>query len=93
MAVAQVKLSPNRFRGTVLAAVMALVVVSAVIIAIAVANASPLFRPQVGTPSVGFPAVPITESLRQHHEREYAGDVSNTGGQLRIHFNRENGAQ
>jgi hypothetical protein len=93
MAVAQAKLSPTRFRGTVLATVMALVLVTVVIIAIAVATASPLFRPQAGTPSVGFPAVPITESLRQHHEREYAGDVSNTTGQLRTHFNRENGGQ
>lgn len=93
MAVAQVKLSPTRFRGTVLAAVMALVLVTAVIIAIAVATASPLFRPQAGAPTVRFPAVPITESLRQHHEREYAGDVSNTGSQLRVHFNRENGGQ
>ena len=93
MAVAQVKLSPNRFRGTVLAVVMTLVLVSVVILAIAVANASPLFRPQAGTPRVGFPAVSITESLRQHHEREYAGDVSKTGSHFRIHFNRENGGQ
>ena len=79
MAVTQVSSSPTRFRGTVLAAVMALVLVSAVIIAIAVANASPLFRPQAGAPSVRFPAVPITESLRDQHEREYAGDVSTAG--------------
>jgi hypothetical protein len=93
MAVSQAKLEPTRFRGTVLAAVMALVLVTAVIIAIAVANASPLFRPSTGAPTVRFPAVPITEALRQHHEREYAGDVSNTTGQLRAHFNRENGGQ
>ena len=93
MAVAQTKLSPTRFGGSTRAAAMALLLVAAVVIAIVIANASPLFRPQAGTPSVGFPAVPITESLRQHHERELAGDVSNTTGQLRTHFNRENGGQ
>ena len=93
MAVAQVKLSRTRFRGTVLAALVALALVTVVIIAIAVATASPLFRPQADAPAVRFPAVPISESLRQHHEREYAGDVSNTGSQLRAHFNRENAGQ
>jgi hypothetical protein len=93
MAVAQAKVSSTRFGGTSRALAMALVLVAVVVIAIAIAASTPLFRPQAATPSVGFPAQPITVSLRQHHEREYAGDVSNTGGQLRVHFNRENGGQ
>ena len=93
MAVAQVKLSPTRFRGTVLAAVMALVLVSVVIIAIAVATASPLFRPQAGAPTRPVPGGPDHGVLRDSTtSASTPGTCPTPRGQLRTHFNRENGA-